>query len=991
MLWACAVLAAGPTRSDPPLPQPSPLESAFSARAGEPLRQFGYDLFAATAEPGTGDNVAPGAIQGDYVLNTGDALLVTLRGQKSFSKRFPIDRNGQLLVDDLRPVTAAGLTLDGLRRELAAAVAATWPNTDSFASLAEVRRIGVVVTGAVRRPGRQEVSAFATVLDALSAAGGVERTGSLRAIRLLRSGPAAAPTVIDLYGLQVAGSQGAGNADLPLRDGDRLFVPPLGATVGVAGPVKRPGIFELPPNTGPGEGPLSAAELRDLAGGALRPGRARLLRFGIGPSGEEMTEEIADPDARRFGDGDLLLLAPQREDRRNEVRLEGHVLRPGPRALPPTRTLAGLVARTDLQPTPYLPFAALETTDPGSGARRLRPVDLSAVLNGRDRRRLAEGDTLYVLGAEDVDFLTAEPVLALLRSARSRDGRPSPDETCAGLVVLARTLAAEPDGTLATGPQARAAATLTGARRACPPLFATVPDLLPLALRHSVLRLAGVPRPGFYPVAGRATDGPADPDPAAGTIVDSTVAQYELIGHVRHPGTHRLTAGATLRQALAGGKALKRDVYPLLGVLERFDRRTLTRAFLPFSPQEVAAGRADRSLADGDRIHLFAVDDIRALVPPADGGARTAAAKGTTKAAPDAVPPESEDGDDANLLSALLDPAIVALIGERTVQVRGAVRDPGGYPVADRTPLSSLIAAAGGLSADADPAALELTRATGTRSGIDLGREPGRGAEVGVGPGDALRVNPRPQALEARAVAIQGAVRRPGRYDIGRGETLSSLIARAGGLLDDAYPAGAVLTRESERQREREQFQRQARELERTLALEVEKGEPVKAENIALARQLAAQLRGAEPLGRVVVEADPAVLRARPELDPLLEADDRVVIPKRPLTVAVSGEVLHPTSAQFVSGKSADDYLSEAGGTTRDADTGRSFLVLPDGRARPLSLSSWNHRVETIPPGSILVVPRDPRPFDGLDVTKAVGNILSQLAITAASISVIAR
>ncbi|MFX5068893.1 hypothetical protein ABTC68_19840, partial [Acinetobacter baumannii] len=90
----------------------------------------------------------------------------------------------------------------------------------------------------------------------------------------------------------------AGNADLPLRDGDRLFVPPLGATVGIAGPVKRPGIYELPP----GGDPLSAAELRDLAGGALRPGRARMLRLGIGPSGEETAEEIADADSRRFGD-----------------------------------------------------------------------------------------------------------------------------------------------------------------------------------------------------------------------------------------------------------------------------------------------------------------------------------------------------------------------------------------------------------------------------------------------------------------------------------------------------------------------------------------------------------------------------------------------------------------------------------------------------------------------------------------------------------------
>lgn len=971
ILWVCAVSAAEPTRSDPALPrQPlastgSPLEAIFSIRAGEPLRQFGYDLFASATDTAAAVDAVPGAIQGDYVLNTGDAVLVTLRGQKSFSKRFIVDRNGQLVVDDLRPLTAAGLTLDALRRDLAATAAATWPSTEAFASLAEVRRIGVLVTGSVRRPGRQEISAFATVLDALSAAGGVDRTGSLRAVRLMRTGGA---VTVDLYALQIAGA--AGNADVPLRDGDRLFVPPLGATVAVAGPVKRPGIYELPP----GGGPLSAVELRDLAGGALRPGRGRLLRFGIGPAGEETTEEIADAEAKRFGDGDLLLIAPEREDRRGEVRLEGHVLRPGPRALAQVKSLSGLLSRADLRPAAYQAFAALESPTATTAVRSLRPVDLSAVLNGRDRHQLAEGDTLYVLGSADIDFLTSEPVLALLRG----DHQP-PQDACPGLVALARILAAEPAGPLATGPQARAAATLTGSRAPCPTLFTTVPDLLPLALRHSVLRLTGVPRPGFYPVANGSANGLANGSESVDsrdTIIESEAPQYELIGHVRRPGTRRLSAGTTLRQALAEGKALKRDVYPLLGVVERYDRRTLTRIYLPFSPQEVAAGHADRRLSDGDRIHLFATDDIRSLVKPAESGTETKGENETES-------PLAE----SPMLAALLDPAIVAVIGERTVQVRGAVRDPGGYPVADRTPLTALVAAAGGLSADADPTVAELTAANGTRNSIDLTRDGTRT----VGPGDALRINPRPQALEPRAVAIEGAVRRPGRYDIGRGETLSSLIARAGGLIDDAYPAGAVLMRESERRREKEQFQRQARELERTLALEMEKGEPVKAENVALARQLAAQLRGAEPLGRVVVEADPAILRSRPDLDPLLEPDDRIVIPKRPLTVAVSGEVLHPTAAQFVSGKTAEDYLNEAGGATRDADTGRSFLVLPDGRARPLALSSWNHRVETIPPGAILVVPRDPRPFDGLDATKAVGNILSQLAITAASISVITR
>lgn len=749
--------------------------------------------------------------------------------------------------------------------------------------------------------------------------------------------------------------------------------------------------------------------MRELAGGLLRPGAHRAIRFGIGPAGEEMTEEVANPDARLFGDGDLLTLAPQREDRRNEVRLEGHVHRPGPRGLTRARTLSALVSKADLRPDPYLPFAVLATTDPATAARVLRPVDLAAALKGRDSRRLSEGDTLYVLSADDVDFLTSEPVLALLRGDRAA----APD-ACQGLVVLARALTAAPDGPLATGQQARAAAALTGARKPCPPLFEAVPDLLTFALERSVLLLGGAPRPGFYPttqpgnrdaIAGLARAAGGDPQtmaweesastddapgqPNGGAILDAARPHYELVGHVRRPGSRPLTAATSLRGALSDGEGVKRDVYPLLGVIERFDWRSLTRSLIPFSPQEVAAGRANRVLANGDRVHLFAAARLRPTSPVEASPTGATPSRSPRKSSKGAAPPLTDSALDGDGGDEPFDPAIAALIAERTVQLRGAVRQPGGYPVADATPLSALIAVAGGLASDADPQVVELTSAAGTRTGVDLARV--ADAARRVGPGDAVRVNPRAQALEARAVTILGAVRRPGGYDVGRGETLSSLIARAGGLTDDAYPAGAVFTRESERRREKEQFAQQARELERGLTLEIEKGEPVKAENVALARQLAAQLRGAEPLGRIVVEADPAILRAHPELDPLLEPDDRVTIPKRSLSVAVTGEVMHPTTAQFVSGKSADRYVSEAGGPTRNADTDRSFVILPDGRAQPLAQASWNHRVDAIPPGAILVVPRDPKPFDALDFTKSIGSLLSQLAITAASVSVIAR
>ncbi len=972
-LWAFAALATEPARSPHPPPNApesgqtaaSPVEAAYSARAATPLRQFGYDQFG----PDSAARNSSGAVQADYALGPGDELLVSLRGQKSVSKRYVIDNAGLLTVDDVRPVVAQALTLAELRTELAGAVASSYPDTDVFVSVTEVRRIGVLVTGAVGRPGRHEISAFGTLLDALSAAGGVTRSGSLRRIRLFRSGTGDDSRAVDLYDLFITGN--GAQAGLRLRDGDRLFVPPLGPTLAVMGPVNRPGIYELPPD----RNGLTLAEAKELAGGVLRPGAQRALRFAIGPNGEETTEDLGGAPEPVLTDGDLLSLAPLREDRRGEVRLEGHVLRPGPRALAAARSLDALLTKADLRPEPYLPFAVLAATDPATRARTLLPVDLAAVLRGRDRRALAEGDALYVLGADDVDFLTSEPVLDLLRGAKTPAA-----ESCQGLVVLARALAARPDGPLAKGPQARAAAELTGSRIACPPLFDAVPDLLAFALEHSTLLLGGVPRPGFYPSAAgtgrgalaRAAGGMETPSYGGasaglaavdGTIFESDEPLFELVGHVRRPGVRSLAGGTTLRDALAGGGALKRDVYPLLGVIERTDRRTLARALIPFSPQEIAAGRANRRLADGDRVHLFSASRVRALLSPTP-------AEPAPTAAEDSIPP-----------------AVAALLGERIVQVRGAVRDPGPYPVAETATLEALVAAAGGLAATADPGALEITAANGTRRRVDLAAA----GRLTAGPGDAIRVNPAAQAMETRAVTIAGAVRRPGSYDIARGERLSSLIDRAGGLTEEAYPAGTVFLRESERRRERDVYAQKARELEEWMVHEVEKGEAARSDVVGLARQLATQLRGVEPLGRIVVEADPMVLRGRPDLDPLLEPDDRINVPKRTLTVTVTGEVQHPVAAQFVSGKTQDDYLREAGGPTRNADSDRIFLVLPDGRAQPVALSSWNHTVQAIPPGSMLVVPRDPKPFDFLEFSKSIGSILGQLAITAASVSVIAR
>jgi hypothetical protein len=161
-------------------------------------------------------------------------------------------------------------------------------------------------------------------------------------------------------------------------------------------------------------------------------------------------------------------------------------------------------------------------------------------------------------------------------------------------------------------------------------------------------------------------------------------------------------------------------------------------------------------------------------------------------------------------------------------------------------------------------------------------------------------------------------------------------------------------------------------------------------QRIQLVRTLSQQLRDAPVLGRITVTADPAILRVRPDLDVLLEPGDTLYIPKRPSTITVSGEVLNSGTIQYESGLSVRDYIERAGGTTQGADSGRTFVVLPDGSARTVSESwlSFNNTA-MVPPGSTIIIPRDLQPFSFGPFIRDATQIVSQLAITAASLAVI--
>jgi polysaccharide biosynthesis/export protein len=343
-------------------------------------------------------------------------------------------------------------------------------------------------------------------------------------------------------------------------------------------------------------------------------------------------------------------------------------------------------------------------------------------------------------------------------------------------------------------------------------------------------------------------------------------------------------------------------------------------------------------------------------------------------------------------------PELLPFLLEHAATLQGEVREPGIYPLAAPTPIASLIDVAGGLSRLADRRHIELSKfeadgATGRsalqRSELNLG--PAEMLSVLVGPGDSIRFNQLFNERDEGPVLLSGEFIRPGLYDLKRGEKLSTLLARAGGLTDQAYPYGAVLTRERVKKAEQEGIQRTIRELSASIsanALTNQLSSTPNADSQAALAEAVQSLRSAPALGRVVFEADPGMLETHPERDIVIEPGDRIYMPKRPGSVTVTGDVLNPTTLAFIDGQAPRDYVSQAGGTLSTADTGRIFVVLPNGTAEPIGSSFWNLHAVNVPPGSTIVVPRDISE-DPLLLVRDTTQVISQLAITAAALAVI--
>lgn len=211
----------------------------------------------------------------------------------------------------------------------------------------------------------------------------------------------------------------------------------------------------------------------------------------------------------------------------------------------------------------------------------------------------------------------------------------------------------------------------------------------------------------------------------------------------------------------------------------------------------------------------------------------------------------------------------------------------------------------------------------------------------------------------ANSVTLKGAFKNAGEYQLRSGETLGQLILRTGGLEPEAYPFGAVLIRERVTQQLLANKEVRLSEMKHIRA--APDHEPIDQQLLDLLTEL---LANAQPLGRVVVEADPSLLEVAPQKDTLLLPGDLIYIPERTTTVSVLGVVANPSVHLYDARADVMDYIDKAGGLLSGADNDAVRILLPNGEVITPKINWWNYQLANIPPGSSIIVPRDPDYFD---------------------------
>lgn len=346
----------------------------------------------------------------------------------------------------------------------------------------------------------------------------------------------------------------------------------------------------------------------------------------------------------------------------------------------------------------------------------------------------------------------------------------------------------------------------------------------------------------------------------------------------------------------------------------------------------------------------------------------------------------------------LLEPIIERLRAQATfdapaqlIEITGAVKYPGFYPLPDDVNFKALIDAAGGFAEYAYLTQAEVTRSQRVNDRFDVEHytiSPRKLIDADMSfdfvAQDSIMIKRQPDWQRDLSIELQGEVKFPGTYTFARGETLSDVIERAGGFTRFAYPKGAVFSRESLKRQEQERLKLLNAQLKQEiggLALRRQTSSASYTTSPSDAMAITEELAKTEALGRLVIDLKQAVAGDSTN-NIMLENGDKLYIPALQPILSVMGEVQFASNHTYRPGMSIEDYISAAGGTKKQADTDRVYVIRADGSVMLPNSSFWfSRKSKPLEPGDTIVVPIDTDYLDGLSTLTSATQILYQIGV----------
>ncbi len=329
------------------------------------------------------------------------------------------------------------------------------------------------------------------------------------------------------------------------------------------------------------------------------------------------------------------------------------------------------------------------------------------------------------------------------------------------------------------------------------------------------------------------------------------------------------------------------------------------------------------------------------------------------------------------------------------VEVDGSVKFPGVYPLAINARVDDLILAAGGLDESAYLARAELTRNEVSSQfvskhslSVDLGAAL-QGKEkdnILLQSKDRLNIHQIPAWSENHVVELRGEFVFPGKYTIRRGESLSDLITKAGGFTRFAHQEGSVFTRIKLQELEQQNLFKLAGDLRIEMASK-SLSDKNYSQSYTEVQTMLNDLTKLQPVGRLVLNL-PKIIEKN-KYDILMEDGDVLYVPTLKNSINVIGQVQVTSSHIYDANLTAEDYLSQSGGSKKRADEDRIYIISANGSIKMMESGNWfaSDAGSNMKPGDTVVVPLDSEYMNNLTLWTSATTIMYNTAVAIAAIS----